>query len=127
MQDHCGGTIMETIPLSEALPEEKDRLPLVEGTEFAISGIIIEEHTARDKKDPKVLKPFKVAKLNGFTLPNCEPFVKFKTSAIRVVKQCEDLLSNGSCFESGECKKPIRVRVWGYDGAQGRGLVLVDA
>lgn len=120
--------MMETIPLSEAQsPEETDRLPLTEGVEFAISGIMIEEHTARDKKDPKQLKTYKTAKLNGFTLPNCDPFVKYKTSAVRVVKQCEDLLSNGTCFESGECKKAVRVRVEGYDGAQGRGLVLVDA
>jgi len=109
----------DTIALSEALPPE-DRPKLTEGLEIAITGLLIEHKT-------NAKGPYKVAKINGLLLPNFDPFVKYKSSAAKVVEQCENLIAAGAIYQTGEAKKPIRVRVVGYDGMNGRGLVLEDA
>lgn len=111
---------MESIPLSQALPEETDRNPLTEGVQLAITGILIEQHTGKGGKS------WETAKINGISLPDGKDFVKYKSASGPIVRQCRDLLA-AACYESGECKKPVRVKVEGRDGTAGRYLILVDA
>ena len=111
---------MESITLSQALPAEADRYDLKEGVEFAITGIIIINHEGKNG-----LK-WDSANINGLSLPDGSDFVKYKTGSGVVVKQCKDLLV-AACYSSGECKKPVRVRVAGRDGQNGRYLILEDA
>lgn len=111
------GPLDNAIKLSEAIPEEY--LPLAEGMTFAITGIVI---IHKEKKGDD----WKEIRFNGFSLPDGTEFVKYKSSAQAVVRKAEDLLTR-ACFDSGACKKPVLVRVIGYDGKNGRGLDLEDA
>jgi hypothetical protein len=113
------GPLDNSIPLSQALPEEEDRFDLKEGMQFAITGIILVDHESNGKA-------WQTAKINGLSLPDGNEFVKYKSGSIAVVRACADLLVR-ACFADGSCKKPVRVRVEGKDGQKGRYLLLVDA
>jgi hypothetical protein len=110
---------LEFVKYTEVIPEETDRFPLKEGDSFAITGIVFEQHGTGDKA-------YETLKINGVSLPDGADFLKFKTSSNKITEQCRNLLSVG-CFSTGECKKPIAVRVEGKDTMAGRQLCLVDA
>jgi len=111
--------LVGSIPLSQALPEEEDRFDLKEGIELAITGIVIVDHSGKGKT-------WQTVNINGLSLPDGEKFVKYKSGSVAVVRTCSDLLVR-ACFADGACKKPVRVRVEGRDGQNGRYLLLVDA
>jgi hypothetical protein len=108
--------MIDSISLSEALPEEYEDLK--EGDTFMITGLLIE-----DMGTPN--KPWKRVRINAQAIPDGLQVLKYKTGAYKVVSKCESLLHK-ACFGDGRCRKPIRVKVIGYDGQNGRGLDLVD-
>jgi len=110
---------METISLSQALPQDPGREDLAEGLSFAITAIHIEPRSGKGKT-------WETAAINGLALPDLDKEVKYKTSSGPVVKQLKDLLVC-ACFADGATKKPVRVHVSGRDGQNGRYLILEDA
>jgi hypothetical protein len=116
--------LKDSISLSEALPKDEVE-DLTPGLEFAITAILI-SHREKGGREGVPKTEWDTVNIIALALPDGARDLKLKSSAAAVVRKCKDLRAT-SCYNTGACKHPVRVRVISKEGQNGPYLDLEDA